>query len=73
MQERDLFGTLVVEFAASLPVRDHRIVVERFVNSQPAREIAGKLGVTEACAWSFLPRVSREFLDFLRRGGLHPG
>jgi RNA polymerase sigma factor (sigma-70 family) len=49
MQEHELFGSLVLEFAGTLPEREGRIVVLRFVESQAVVEIARRLGVSSDC------------------------
>jgi RNA polymerase sigma factor (sigma-70 family) len=70
MQEHELFGSLVLVFAGTLPEREGRIVVLRFVESQAVVEIARKLGVSEDCVWSVLHRIIPKLRDFLRRRGI---
>ena len=72
MQEHELFGALVREFAASLHERDGRIIVLRFVESRAVSEIAHELKVSDDCVWSVLHRVIPKLRDFLRRRGLRP-
>ena len=72
MQEHELFGELVSEFAASLDERDGRIVVLRFLRSWSFSEIARELNVSHACIRSVIHRLIAKLRDFLRRRGLGP-
>jgi RNA polymerase sigma factor (sigma-70 family) len=72
MQQHELFGSLVLEFAATLHERDGRIVVRRFIESCAVSEIARELKATEDCVWSVLRRLVPKLLGFLRRRGLGP-
>ena len=72
MQEHELFGILVGEFAASMDLRDGRIVILRFVESWPMPEIAHHLKLSDATVRSVLHRATPKLRDFLSRRGLRP-
>ena len=73
MQEHELFGELVSEFAASLDEHDGRIVVLRFLRSWSFSEIARELNVSHACIRSVIHRLIAKLRDFLRRRGVGAG
>jgi RNA polymerase sigma factor (sigma-70 family) len=72
IQDQELFKTLVLEFATSLPERDGRIVVMRFVQFRAVAEIARELNISDDCVWSVLHRNITKLGDRLRRRGLGP-
>ncbi len=72
MQEHELFGTLVLEVAASMAHRDGRMVVLRFVECWDVPRIAHHFNVSDDCVWSVLHRSIPKLRDFLRRKELGP-
>jgi RNA polymerase sigma factor (sigma-70 family) len=70
MQEHQLFGELVSEFAASLDERDGRIVVMHWVQAFPLSRIASDLNMSEDAVWWVIRRVKPNLLDYLRRSVL---
>ena len=70
MQDHELFGTRVGEFAASLCECEQRIVMLHWVEACSPPKIATDLGVSEGTVRWVIRRTKPKLLDCLRRGGL---
>ena len=70
MQEHDLFGALVLEFAAHLHERDGRIVVMHWVRAWALSDIASELNMSEDAVWGAIRRARPKLLDYLSERGL---
>ena len=65
MQEHELFGSLVSEFAASLSPRDGRIVGLYWSEAFSLSKISSELNMTADAVWWVLRRVKPKLLDYL--------
>jgi RNA polymerase sigma factor (sigma-70 family) len=72
MQEHELFGALLLEFASRLPERVSRIVTMQFLESRSTPEIAHQLKLSDDCVRSILHRVIPKLRSFLHLRGLRP-
>jgi RNA polymerase sigma factor (sigma-70 family) len=72
MQEHELFGALVLKFAATLIERHGRIVVLHWLEGCLVSKIAFDLNMSMDAAWGVIRRVRPKLLDYLRRSGLRP-
>jgi len=69
MQEHEFFASRVLDFAASLPESDGRIVVLHWVEACPLSKIASILNLAEDAVWWVIRRFKPKLLDYLRRSG----
>ena len=70
MQEHELFIVHVTAFAERLIERVRQIVLMRFVDLRPVREIAHELNTTPGCVSLVLHRIIPELRDFLSGRGI---
>jgi RNA polymerase sigma factor (sigma-70 family) len=72
MQQHELFAALVSEFAATLNMRDGRIVILRFLECWAVSRIARELKASRDCIASAIHRLLPRLRDFLFGRGLGP-
>lgn len=61
---------VIMRLAATLPERNRRVVMMRWVGGRPVREIARELAVADYSVWAILRRVGPRLRDLLRNRGL---
>jgi RNA polymerase sigma factor (sigma-70 family) len=56
---------IALQFAATLPRRNERIVVAYWIEGRSVPQVAGELGISERCIWSVLHRVLPRLRELL--------
>jgi RNA polymerase sigma factor (sigma-70 family) len=69
-QQQSLVQAVIAEMGKRMPERQHRIIVEYWINEQSTSAIAEALHMSPECVWSTIRRARPGLLDRLRRAGL---